>query len=165
MMNCKDCQSRLPDLFLSRTSSAEVNSHLSACQACREELESLQATFALLNTWQAPEPTVFFDQRLAAHLREEVTQPRLGFFGHLRDRILFGSSVQLRPALAGALAFALIVGGGAFAGINAFQPAAQPSATVHDLLLLNQNQQAIQQLDQLLQEDSFGDVAPAQPAS
>jgi len=174
MMNCKDCQSRLPDLFLARTGSpagsTEVNSHLAACTACRAEFDSLLATFALLDIWQAPEPSAFFDQRLAAHLREELTSPRLGFFAGLRDRILFGSSLQLRPALAGALALVLIVGGGTFAGINGVShpPAAapsQPSATVNDLQLLDKNEQAIQQLDQLLQDDSADEAPSTQPAS
>jgi hypothetical protein len=169
MINCKDCQSHLPDLFLSRTGSAEIDSHLAACEVCRKELDSLMATFALLDTWQAPAPSAFFDQRLAAHLREEIAAPRLGFFSRMRDRILFGNSLQLRPAFAGALALALIVGSGTFAGINSIthpQAAPAPSAIVNDLQLLNKNGQAIQQLDQLLQEDSVGDATPSmQPAS
>ncbi len=169
MIHCKDCQSRLPDFFLSRTGSDEFNSHLAACEACRKEFDSLMATFALLDTWQAPEPSAFFDQRFAAHLREEAAAPRLGFFSRMRDRILFGSSLQLRPALASALALALIVGGGAFAGLNSItHPQAappQPSAIVNDLQLLNKNEQAIQQLDQLLQENGGDETPSTQPAS
>ncbi len=174
MINCNDCQNRLPELLLDHSASAEVsthsevNRHIAACSACRQEYEALSATFHLLDEWKAPEPSAFFDQRLAAHLREEMAAPRLGFFARLRDRFLFGSSFQLRPALAGAFALALIVGGGTFAGISTYHTdntvAVQPSAAVNDLQILDKNEQAIQQMDQLLEESSDAAPAQSQPA-
>lgn len=169
MMNCKDCQNLLPELLLNHSGSAEVSSHLANCPACRSEYESLSATFRLLDAWKAPEPSPFFDQRLAAHLREEMAAPPAGFFARLRDRILFGSSLQLRPALAGALALALVIGGGTFAGISAYHPGdnvptAQTSAAINDLQILDKNEQAIQQMDQLLEESSDAAPAQSQPA-
>jgi len=168
MMNCKDCQNELPELLLENAApSASVSAHLAACTTCREEYASLLATFQLLDLWKAPEPSAFFDQRVAAHLREEVASPRIGFFGRLRDRILFSSSLQLRPAMAGVMALVLVIGGGTFAGVyHSATPSvasAQPSATVNDLLILDKNQLAIEQMDQLLSDDSDA-PAQAQPS-
>jgi hypothetical protein len=65
-----------------------------------------------------------------------------------------------------------VLGGGTFAGITEFSQIAQPapvtaSATVDDLQILDRNEQAIQQMDQLLQDDDSGDstAPPAEPAS
>jgi len=71
-MICRNCQSALPDLLLdpAASSNAAAREHMLSCAACREEFESLQATMALLDTWQAPEPSPYFDQRLAVLLRE-----------------------------------------------------------------------------------------------
>src|SRR4051812_2684299 len=101
MMNCNVCQNEMPELVLDHgTPSAAMSAHLAACASCREEYDSLLATFHLLDEWKAPEPSAFFDQRLAAHLRAEIAAPPAGFFARLRDRMLFGSSLQLRPAMA-----------------------------------------------------------------
>jgi hypothetical protein len=54
---------------------------------------------ALLDEWQAPEPSPYFDARLKARLREEAAKQPEGWFGWLR-----------RPSLAISLGLALIVG-------------------------------------------------------
>ncbi len=164
-MNCKDCQTALPDLLLGPACpiAASAQLHLDTCSLCREEFRTLQATFNLLGTWEAPEPSAYFDQKLAVRLREEQSAPPESWFERLRDRILFNTGRQFRPALSGALALALLVGGGTAA--NVFSHPSTPhsggsaSATVNDLQILDKNAQALQTMDQLLQDDSSDETA------
>lgn len=169
-MICYDCQSALPELLLdpAAPSNAAVREHLNSCSACNQEFQSLEATLALLDTWQVPEPSPYFDQKLAVRLREEQMQPPAGWFERLRSRVLFNTGRQFRPALAGALAVALLVAGGAFADLSGFpHPAkAQVSATVNDLQILDNNDQALQTMSLLLQDDgSNNDSTAASPSS
>jgi len=168
-MNCKTCQSELPELLLSGSQgSAGVRTHLASCEVCSAELVALEKTFALLDAWQAPEPSAYFDQKLAVRLREEQARPAASWLERLRERLLFNTGRQFRPAMAGALALVLVLGGGTFAGITEFGQATQAvaaSPAVDDLQILDKNEQAIQQMDQLLDDDG-GDNSPAvQPAS
>src|SRR5271154_6559980 len=119
-MLCQDCKSALPDLLLdpAAPANAAARAHIESCAACNEEFKSLEATFALLDTWQAPEPSPYFDQKLAVRLREEQEMPPAGWFERLRSRLLFNTGRQFRPALAGALALVLLVGGGTFASLS-----------------------------------------------
>jgi hypothetical protein len=58
------------------------------------------------------------------------------------------------------LALALVVGGGTFANVSGFLRSTPPtSATVQDLQLLDKNEQALQTMDQLLQDGTADDVA------
>ena len=169
-MICYDCQSALPELLLdpAAPSNAAAREHLKSCPACNQQLQSLEATFALLDAWQAPEPSPYFDQKLAVRLREEQMLPPAGWFERLRSRVLFNTGRQFRPALAGALALALLVAGGAFANLSGFpHPAkAQVSATVIDLQILDNNDQALQTMSLLLQDDgSNNDGTAASPSS
>jgi hypothetical protein len=170
-MNCRDCQSALPDLLLDPTapSTADAQAHVDSCAECRQELEALQATMSLLDTWEAPDPSPYFDQKLAALLREEQSKPPVGWFERMRSRLLFNTGRQFRPALAGALALALLIGGGAFADLanvhlNQFDKA-PASATVTDLQVLDNNDQALQTMDQLLQDENSPDDASGSPTS
>jgi hypothetical protein len=167
-MNCRDCQSALPDLLLDPAASqnAAAREHLASCPACEKELKSLEATFALLDTWQAPEPSPYFDQKLAIRLREEQALAPAGWFERLKSRFLFNTDRQFRPALAGALALILLVGGGTLADLAPFShptPSAEASATVQDLQILDKNDQAFQTMDQLLQDDSSADDTTTTP--
>ena len=169
-MICQDCQSVLPDLLLdpAAPSNAAVREHLESCPACGDEFHSLQATFALLDAWEAPEPSAYFDQKLAVRLREEQALAPAGFFERLRSRFLFNTGRQFRPALAGALALVLLVGGGTMANLSGVRQAGMPeaSAAVNDLQILDKNDQALQTMDQLLQDDSpTEDLNSAPPSS
>jgi hypothetical protein len=158
--NCKDCRDHLPDLLLDPASlSAGVEAHISSCAECREELASLRATFAALDAWTAPEPSPYFDTRLYARVREAQAAPPEGFFERARSFFLFSTGRQLRPAIAGALALVLVASGGTFIGGHGPHPgqAPQMSATVNDLKLLDNNAQALQQMDQLLDDSSDDD--------
>jgi anti-sigma factor RsiW len=157
MINCKTCQSHLPDLLLDDSYQAahpELDAHLAACDACRTELQELRATYALLDAWPAPEPSAYFDSRLGARLREaEAARPE-GLFERLYAFLTFSTGRQLRPALASALMLVLLLGGGTYAGIYEHDAhIAQPAATspaVNDLRIMDNNAQALQQMDQLI---------------
>lgn len=144
------------------SASSAAKAHIESCADCRKELASLQETVALLDTWKAPEPSVYFDQKLAVRLREEQMLPPASFLERLKDRLLFNTGRQLRPALLGAMALVLLLGGGTFAGIESFTSSAtiatrphtaQASPAVDDLQILDRNDQALQQMDQLLEDD------------
>lgn len=81
----------------------EINGHLADCGACAGKLEEFRQTMALLDEWQAPEPSPYFDVRLQARLREEIAKPQAGWLAWFR-----------RPVLAGALTVLIGVGLGLF---------------------------------------------------
>lgn len=168
-MICHDCQSALPELLLNPAapSNAAAREHLKFCSACNQEFQSLEATFALLDTWEAPEPSPYFDQKLAVRLREEQALPPAGWFERLRSRILFNTGRQFRPAMAGALALVLLIAGGTLADLSGFPDSshAQVSATVNDLQILDKNDQALQTMGLLLQDDGSTDNGVTTPPS
>ena len=167
-MLCRDVQSALLDLLSDPDAPAyaAMRAHLEACPGCAMEFKSIEATYALLDAWHAPEPSAYFDQKLAVRLREEQALAPAGWFERMRSRLLFNTGRQMRPALAGGLALLLLVGGGAILDLSTVSPThPQVSATVQDLQILDKNDQAIQTMDQLLLPDSSGNDAAAPPSS
>ena len=162
-MNCKTCQTHLPDLLLEEGYEAahpEVAAHLKACESCANELAELRATFAVMDAWTAPEPSAYFDSRLRARVREAAAAQPEGLFERIHAFMTFSTGRHLRSAVAGALMLLVLAGGGSFAGFEyANRPKPQPSATVNDLKILDNNAQAYQQMDQLLDPnaDDSGD--------
>jgi anti-sigma factor RsiW len=160
-MNCKTCQSALPDLLLNPAaqSAAAARAHIATCAGCAREFASLEATMSLLDLWNAPEVSPYFDQKLTVRLREEQVAPPAGFFERLRTRLQFNTGRQFRPALATAMALLLIAGGGSItlSTLSHTAPVAV-SAPVKDLQILDKNEQALQQVDQLLQENAAADA-------
>jgi anti-sigma factor RsiW len=163
-MNCTTCKAALPDLLLDPSAaSAAAREHMAACPDCAAEFAELQATFALLDTWEAPDISPYFDQKLAVRLREEQAAPPESWFERLRSRLLFNTGRQFRPAMVGLMALLLIAGGGGV-GISTLSHEHRPptlSPTVNDLQILDNNQQALEQVDQLLQDDSPDDNSDA----
>jgi anti-sigma factor RsiW len=170
-MNCKSCQNEFADhLFGAETPEEKtaMAEHLAGCKSCGEEFAGLQKTMDLMDGWRAPGPSAYFDQKMAVLLREEQAKSPAGWLERMRERLLFNTGRQFRPALAGALALMLVLGGGGFIGVSSLNHPVQPqvSATVNDLQILDKNDQAIQQMDQLLQDDDSKDSnTAAQPAS
>jgi hypothetical protein len=92
-MDCKQIQELLPDLAAGiECSTPEVQTHIASCAGCTAQLQDFQKTMALLDEWQAPEPSPYFDTRLQARLREEMARPSGGWYRR------FMPSVMLRPA-------------------------------------------------------------------
>jgi hypothetical protein len=156
-MDCKTFETELMDLVLvpDSTPSVAAVAHMKSCPPCAEEYVSFQQTFSLLDTWKAPEPTPYFEQKLAVLIREEQASPRMGWFESLMTRMRLNTGRNFRPAMIGALSLALIAGGGSVLVVAPF-PGSHPdqaSATVKDLQILDRNEQAFQQLDELQQDD------------
>jgi predicted anti-sigma-YlaC factor YlaD len=73
-MNCNQIRELLPDLAAgmeAASTQSEVNEHIASCKDCAIHLSDLQKTMAVLDEWQAPEPSPYFDTRLQARFREE----------------------------------------------------------------------------------------------
>jgi hypothetical protein len=159
-MNCKATKAHMADLLLDPAAvTPAAREHVAACAECSRELHDLTATMQLLDEWEAPEPTPYFDTRLAARLREEQAAPPASLWERLRMRLSYSSNLHLRPIAAGALALLLMIGGGTAVWVqHGAQPAVpQESAAVHDLQLLDGNAQVYQQLNSLdadLDDDS-----------
>jgi anti-sigma factor RsiW len=164
-MSCKIANTKLMDLVMDDPGNpalAETRKHVEQCAECRQELAALQATMAALDTWEAPEPSPFFNARMSALLRAEREAEPAGFFERLRARLLFGSNLHLRPVAAGALALLLLIGGGTYAGFMTPTSApAHTSATIRDLQSLDENSQVFQQLNALDQQDDDADSGTA----
>ena len=130
-MKCKEIRELLPDLAAGLASAApEVNDHLRSCTDCAGMLEEFRKTMALLDEWQAPEPSPYFDVRLRARLREEAAKQPSSWLAWMR-----------RPAMAVSLAVAMV------AGVTMWMErkgrvspeAAPPGTAVSDLQTLDKN--------------------------
>lgn len=150
-MKCEKLQKALPDVLLGNGQvPADVRQHLEECPHCRKEWNELQSTMRMLDAWQVPEPSPYFDTRMTVRLREARNSQPVGWIEGLRERLLFGSNLRLRPVLAAALALVVIAGAGSYEGFEMMHHAAPQqqavSATVSDLELLDSNAQTLQQL-------------------
>jgi len=154
-MNCNEIRELLPDLATgmdaSATSQPEVNQHIASCDHCAADLRDLQKTMALLDEWQAPEPSPYFDTRMQALLREEMARPQSAWLNWLR-----------RPAWAMSLAAfvfagALLVGNKSYlvetGAISTNPPSlslpVQPGTAVGDLQALERNDELYADFDML----------------
>jgi hypothetical protein len=134
--DCNEIRERMPDVAAGFDApTADESQHLAGCTACAEQLKSMRATMALMDEWQAPEPSPYFDVRLQARLREEMAKPAAGWVQWFR-----------RPVLAAALTVMMGVGVGLFVMRNtAHPPVEQADATpargtaVADLQDMEQN--------------------------
>ena len=102
MKNCDEIRNQ----FLDQPVPAEVKEHVVACAECAREWQSFASTFALLDKWESPEPSRFFDTRLRARLNElkaQEAQPRAW--------MVWMRGPMWRPVMASALAVVMIAGG------------------------------------------------------
>lgn len=105
-MNCTEIRESMPDMAVGLVEpSAATLQHLQACAACATQLQELRQTMALLDEWEAPEPSPYFDTRLQARLREEKAAESARAS---RERFAW----LPRPALAIAAALLIAVGVG-----------------------------------------------------
>jgi len=168
-MDCNQIRELLPDLSVGINNAApdqEVEKHIASCESCASKLRDLQQTMALLDEWQAPEPSPYFDTRMQARLREEMARPQAAWFQWLR-----------RPAWAMSLAAALFVGvlGVGIANKSVLSPAetiatmppslglpVQPGTAVGDLQALERNDELYADFD-VLDELQVQDDVTANP--
>ena len=161
MMDCNTCRELLPDLLLEPglVPGLEAAAHLASCPDCQAEWTELRATFDLMDAWTAPEPSAYFDARVHAHLREAVRAEPESFWERLLTTLHLNTGRRLMPALAGALLFLLLLGGGTLATLWSSHTPAVPVASpaVNDLKVFDNNAQAVQQMDIL---DEAGSDSP-----
>ena len=131
-MNCRDVRENLIELLAEGQADPAVAAHVKECGHCERELDSLRQTMALLDEWEAPEPTPYFLTRLQAHVREARGKQPEGWLLWIRQ-----------PWLATALAAVLVIGSGVYLGLLAPEPTPQPQpngvAAVTDLDTLDRN--------------------------
>ena len=156
VMKCDEIRERMPEVAAGFSPiTVEEGQHLENCVNCAEHLKSLRATMALLDEWQAPEPSPYFDTRLEARLREEMAQPQAGWLHWFR-----------LPVLAAALTVLLGVGVGLYVthqrGITTpREPVAVmegPGTAVSDLQALDKNHDMYADFDLLDDLDLQQDV-------
>jgi len=155
-MDCREVKANLPDLLLApKQASAEARAHVESCAECGKELKELEATLSLMDAWEAPEVSPYFDTRMAVMLREEQQAAPAGWLERMRARLLFGNHVSMRPLMAGAMALVVAAGIGTYAGFGGFSPTKPPqvqSPVIKDLQSMDDNAQMYQQLNSLDQE-------------
>jgi hypothetical protein len=135
-MKCEEIRERMLDVAAGLSApTKEESNHLASCTACAEQWKSIRSTMSLLDEWQTPEPSPYFDVRLQARLREEMAKPQAGWLHWFR-----------RPALAAALTVIMGVGIGWFFthGNGRVQPPVAnadigPGSAVGDLQTLEKN--------------------------
>jgi hypothetical protein len=149
-MTCPEIKNNLAEVvYESRPLPDEIRNHLAKCAGCTAELAEMEATWKLLDEWQAPEPSAFFDAKLYGRLRTEQATAPASFLERAKAWWLYSTNLQMRPVAAGALAMVLAVGGGTFALLDHETPPPPTSATVRDLQSYDGNAQLFQQLNAL----------------
>jgi hypothetical protein len=149
-MKCEEIHEMMPDMASGLVEvTPEIGGHLAGCGACAGKLAEFRQTMALLDEWQAPEPSPYFDVRLQARLREEMAKPQAGWLAWFR-----------RPVLAAALTVLMAVGVGLFfsksGGIYnsgddtlAVVESQEPGTAVSDLQALEKNHDLYSDFDLL----------------
>jgi hypothetical protein len=145
-MTCNQIRELLPDLAAGPNAVApEMKEHLHTCVGCADKLEEFRQTMTLLDEWQVPEPSPYFDVRLQARLREEAAKQPAGWLQWIR-----------KPALA--VSFAVLMG----VGVTLFRTGdsgtggpppmiatAEPGTAVGDLQALDKNNELYSDFDVL----------------
>jgi len=146
-MKCQEIHEAIPDLAAGvEAVQPEVKKHLQACAECAGKLEEFRRMMALLDEWQAPEPSAYFDVRLRARLREEAAKPASGWLQWFR-----------KPALAASLMVLIVVSatlvrderGTPSTPPSAVAIMAQPGTAVGDLQSLDKNHDLYSDFDVL----------------
>lgn len=138
-MKCNEICELMPELAagLDDAVAPEISKHIETCTGCAGKLKEFRETMALLDEWQAPEPSPYFDVRLRARLREEMAKQSQGWWQWIR-----------KPALAVSLAVLMVMSITLFrtdAGRNPTPEAsralmvAAPGTAVGDLQALDKN--------------------------
>lgn len=152
-MNCRSVGNRLLDIAAGSMPDSDTQKHLDTCNACAEKLAGIVQTMAVLDEWQTPEPSPYFDSRLRARLREEQEMPARSWLDWLR-----------KPALVAAMGALLVAGvslykdheGPTDAPKRAQIVDVKPGSAVADLQSLDNNHELLANFD-LLDELDSGD--------
>jgi predicted anti-sigma-YlaC factor YlaD len=142
-MKCTQIGEQLMDMAAGVPVEAEVEAHLHNCAGCTERLESLRQTMNLLDEWQAPEPSPYFDVRLQARLREEAARPK-NWVAWLRKPVLALAMVVLL-----AIGGMLVIPGHLAVPPEVAQSTLAPGTAVGDLQTLDRNPDLLANFDLL----------------
>jgi predicted anti-sigma-YlaC factor YlaD len=134
-MKCHEISERMPDLAAGfDAATSEISDHLKTCPECAAKLEEFRRTMAVLDEWQTPEPSPYFDVRLMARVREERAKPK-GWLYWLR-----------KPSLVVSLAVLMVMSITLFrtdtnlkGGDSGTMAMAPPGTAVGDLQALDKN--------------------------
>ena len=147
-MKCNEIHELMPDMAAGISAGTpEVNAHLNSCGDCALQLEEFSQTMALLDEWQVPEPSPYFDVRLQANLREEKAKQPAGWLNWMR-----------KPALALSLTVLLVASISLFRGGNPegstgkqriVATSMEPGSAVSDLEALDKNHDLYSDFDVL----------------
>ena len=98
-MSCNEIRELMPDLAAGlNPATPAMNEHLRACATCASKLEEFRQTMAVLDEWQTPGPSPYFDVRLQARVREEMAKQPAGWWQWLRKPALAVSLTVLMAA-------------------------------------------------------------------
>ena len=156
-MKCEQLREGMPDVAAGLSEATAAQSiHLASCPSCAEQFKAMQETMALLDEWQVPEPSPYFDVRLQARLREEMAKPQAGW----------AMRWFRQPVIAAALTVIIGIGVGLFFSqgprIHNSQPMlaqnADPGSAVGDLQTLDNNHDLYANFDLLDDMDLQQDV-------
>jgi len=144
-MKCQEIHELMPDLAAGlHAATPEVEEHVKSCTGCAGKLEEFRQTMALMDAWQTPEPSPYFDTRLMARVREEKAKPT-GWLYWLR-----------KPALAASLAVLMVMSATLIRldYINGSHPgndiaSVGPGTAVGDLQALDKNSELYSDFDVL----------------
>ena len=150
--NCNETRELMPDLAAGLTAvTPAVKAHLDSCAECAGKLEAFRQTMALLDEWQAPEPSPYFDVRLNARLREESAKQPVGWLRWLRKPVLAVSFALLMVASVTLVRMNIGRSGSTTTPEVAvgLQAPAEPGTAVGDLQALEKNQNLYSDFDVL----------------
>lgn len=156
-MSCNELREQLVDVASGTEASAEVSKHVESCAACATTLNELRTTMSLLDEWQAPEPSPYFDVRLQARLREEQQKAHASWLDWFRKPVLGAAAALLIAAAVG-----LMQTHDAGSKPGPSSPAQFVAGTASgDLQFLDKNADLVQDFDALDALDTTVDNGPA----
>jgi hypothetical protein len=135
------------------SASSATLEHLERCSGCASQFNSLKSTISLLDEWQAPDPSFFFDSRLYARLRSEQARRPPGIFERMQAWILYGAQYRARRWVTLAITV-LTIGGGSIAFLESSQKPAEVSVAIQDLEWYDGNAQIVEQLSSFDRDQS-----------
>jgi len=148
-MKCTEIREVMPDLAAGlSTTTPEIEQHLGTCSECSIKLDEFRQTMAVLDEWQVPEPSPYFDIRLQANLREEMNrQPVSAWLRWMRKPALALSLTVLMVA-----SVTLFRGSdpvGSVHGDKQLAASIEPGSAVSDLEALDKNHDLYSDFDVL----------------
>jgi anti-sigma factor RsiW len=149
-MKCNETRDVMPDLAAGLAAvTPEVKAHLDSCTECAGKLEAFRQTMTLLDEWQAPEPSPYFDVRLHARLRDESAKQSEGWLRWLRKPVLAASFALMMVVSVSLVRMNSGEPGNNAAAVAVGQTPAEPGTAVGDLQALEKNQNLYSDFDVL----------------